>query len=47
MFNILSSLWKMPVEVTKKSELIQIRICALMKADWKVMITSIKGDDDC
>jgi hypothetical protein len=31
----------------KKSELIQIRICALIKADWKVMITSVKGDDNC
>jgi hypothetical protein len=46
-FNILSSLWKIPVEERKKKErereLIQIRICV----DWKVMITSVKGDDNC
>ena len=47
LFNILSSLWKIRVEVKKKSELIQLRICAFIKVDWKVIITSVKVDDNC
>jgi hypothetical protein len=30
-----------------KSELIHIRISALIKADWKFMITSVKEGDNC
>jgi len=30
-------------ERERERELIQIRICV----DWKVMITSVKGDDNC
>jgi len=30
----------------KRGGLIQIKICALIKADWKGTITSVKGDDN-
>jgi hypothetical protein len=29
------------------NEPIQIKICALIKADWEVVITSVNGDDNC